>query len=354
MRIKVAIFLSCLLFLCSTSIRSQDAVKNAVVRVQNTKTSEVGAGFVVKVAGNKAYLVTASHIVSGDQHPNVYLFSDQAEPLSATLIDREDDDVRGLALLRLTGNSSVLSSLTELKLQATQQLGNGENVSFLGFPGGTSLWTVDRGSVKRLEGNYLVLSGSVRKGNSGGPVILDQQAIGMVTDVSQSDIYAARAEIIVSYVNGLIGSRITISDSRESRKDDFCQTLVGLVSASKGGFYSIVGKATDSESTFYSNVTLPEAQVGYVEPGKRAYFSFLSENNKGKAETLFYAYITRARSCLTGWHEKTDSDSSYRYHKFRKERGGVVVSVYYTPVAQRGIYYVSLDLALPSKDRSEW
>lgn len=157
--------------------------------------------------------MTAAHVVRREQFPRVYLFSQQFESLTAEVLDKEEDDNKGLALLLLKTNEQSASKLAALKMGNTTDLGNGESVKIIGFPGGTHLWTVDNGNVKRLEGRNLVLSGEIRGGNSGGPIILNQQAIGLVTDVSQPDAYAGRAEGIVTYVNGIVRNLITMEPS---------------------------------------------------------------------------------------------------------------------------------------------
>lgn len=325
--------------------KPQDNTKAAVVRIENTKREEVGTGFIVRIVSDKIYIVTAAHVVRGDQHPKVYLFTRQDEGIAATVVDREEDDLKGLALLRLTADSRILAKLAELKLRATDDLGNGNNVTFIGFPDSTSLWTVDKGNIKRLEGRNLVLSGSVRPGYSGGPVILNQQAVGLITDVTQTDIYAVRAEVLVPYVNGFVSNLISISPKSET-VDEFCQTLKTLIDSSKGGFYSIVGGASNQEGTFFTTMTLPGALGGYVRPDKSLYFYLAHEQVKGKTESLFYSSIARIRPCLAGWEEKETIDSVYRYHKFRQHDGGVTISIRFNPTSQDNNYWVILEFEL--------
>jgi Trypsin-like peptidase domain len=235
MKIKLTIFPLFLItfsVVCPIRVKAQENMKAGVVRIENTKRNEVGAGFIVKIVGDKVYVVTASHVVQGDQHPTVFLFNHQGEAMSATVIDiQEDDD--GLALLRLTVNVQILSGLKEFKISATSDLGNGDDVTFIGFPGGTNLWSVDRGIIKRLEGNNLVLSGSARQGNSGGPVILNQHAIGLVTDVSQTDSYALRAEVIVPYINGFERSLVSLSDSKKPTSDEYTYGVSGWIESGR-------------------------------------------------------------------------------------------------------------------------
>lgn len=139
------------------------------------------------------------------------------------MLDREDDDGKGLALLLVKSSYRSLSGVTSLKLGSTADLGNGEIVRVIGFPNGTNLWTVETGNIKRLQGRNLILSGVIREGESGGPVILNQEVIGLVTDVGQGDAYATRAENIITYVNGIVRNLINLgpqnSNSASTPKD---------------------------------------------------------------------------------------------------------------------------------------
>lgn len=197
-----------------SSVPAQDisALKPAVVRIENNRLNEVGTGFIVKIDGNQVYIVTAAHVVKGDQHPRIYLFNQQHDSLRAEVLDREDDDIKGLALLRLKVSGHLASGLTALKLSSTKHLSGGEDINVIGFPDSTAFWTVGRGSIARIEGRNLVFSGAIRGGNSGGPVILNGLVIGMVTDMRQSSTYATRGEAIEPYVNGIVKNLVVISE----------------------------------------------------------------------------------------------------------------------------------------------
>lgn len=183
-------------------------LKAGVVRIENSRYNGVtGAGFIIKIRGRSVYIITAGHVVRGSQTHRIYLYSQQQEPFSAEVVNVQPDPDKGLALLLLRTDEQIASGLIAIKMGLTSELGNGESVKLIGFPG-TTFWTVDSGSVVRVQGNELVLSGANREGNSGGPVIMNQQAIGLVTDVVGSDTYATRAEIIVLYVNGTVSKLI--------------------------------------------------------------------------------------------------------------------------------------------------
>lgn len=344
-----------LLFFHRTYAQDINSFKPGVVRIENSRMNEVGTGFIIKIDGINVYIVTAAHVVRGEQHPSVYLFSQQHKPVSATLLNRESDDNEGLALILVETNAKTLSGLIALKMGFTSDLGNGENVKIIGFPGSTSLWTVDNGSVKRLEGRNLVLSGAIREGDSGGPVILNEQAIGLVTDVNQSDVYAARAEIIVTYVNGIVRNLIATSDppSRKNEpqnepNEDLCGILAKLIAASKNGFDSIVGNPTSSENYFIPNVKIPGASSSVVYPPSMASYYLLTDSDKGKVESQFYITISKIRMCLPKWKEKEKKGSLHRYHIF--EEKGSKIEVYYNLKTDNDYYYLQLSILAPEYD----
>lgn len=345
--------------LCAlTSAQNITELKSGVVRIVNTRTAEVGAGFIVKVDGSEAYIITASHVVKGDQHQKIYLFNRPHTALSSEVLDSEySDPTKGLALLYLELPSTSAVGITALKLGYSSSLDGGETVNIVGFPDGTNFWTVGTGNVARIEGRSLVFQGTVRSGNSGGPVIHDGLVVGMVTDVSQSSGYAARGEALEPYVNGIVPNLAKLTRTQNRKRVDapneFCATLSGLLDESKNGFYSLVGTPTSSEGTFSANVMIPEATAGFVTPPKNVHYRLLTSEDKARVESQFYSLVSKVRGC-SKWQEKEDSDSTYRYHKFRKNDGGVVVEVYFNPIAQKGYHYLLLDVAVPDESRREW
>jgi hypothetical protein len=352
---RIVMSMSCVFLLCAvTGAQNVSEFKSGVVRIVNNRNADIGTGFIIRIDGMQAYIVTAAHVVRGDQHPSIYLFNQQHDALQADVLDMEEDDAKGLGLLRLKIPSRLTTGITALRLGPSSQIDGGEDVKVIGFPDGTEFWTVGSGSVARIHGRNLVFSGAIRGGNSGGPVISNRAVIGMVTDVTQASAYAARAEAIEPYLRGTIPNLIDVIDATRRPSNGFCNTLNETLDESKNGFYGIVGTPTSSENTFYPKVMMPEASVGYVTPPKRVYYYLMSDKNKGAVESKFFAVVTNVRGCSTKWQEKEESDSSYRFHKFRKTEGGVVVTVYYNPVAQHDTYFLIIDVAVPDERRREW
>lgn len=336
-----------------------NSLKAGVVRIVNTKSGAIGTGFIVKINKDRIHIVTSSHVVSGNEHPDIYLYNRQQDPVKATVQDIEEDGLKGLALLTLKSNEETFSGLTELSFKDSSLLSGGEDIRIIGFPNSTSLWTVSSATVARIEGRNLVFSGMMHEGNSGGPVILNGQVIGLVTDLSQGFGYAARSEGIVSYVNGIVRNLI-VAKPRASptflSNDDFCQALTKLLESSKGGFYSIVGDPPlgKTENIFHPNITIPGAIQGYVRPQEEVYYYLFIDEDKGKVESKFYSSVSKVKVCLVGWEEKEQINSTFRFHKFREAKGTTVVMVYYNSVAQNEKYYLSLSIVIPSLRRNDW
>ena len=198
-----------LLFQVCAMAQDINSLKAGVVRINNTVSGQVGAGVIVKLERDRIYIVTASHIVKGSGNPQVYLFTHQLDPMSAELVHRDDENPKGLALLVL--RLSNVEGLKSLTFGNSSQVSGGEGIKAIGFPGGISSWDVSTGAITRVEGNNLIFAPPIKAGNSGGPVILsDGRVIGLVTDTtdSQSTSTAPKAEVVVSYVNGIIAGLI--------------------------------------------------------------------------------------------------------------------------------------------------
>lgn len=160
---------------CSLASVANGSVQNigdpsaGVVRIENTnpKIKETGAGFIVKIKGDDVYVVTASHVVRGDQHPKVYFFNDGFIPFRGEVLHQEEDDLKGLALVKVIAKEGI-SKFRALNLVSAAGFGKGELVKIIGFPG-TSLWTIDTRKVIRQERRNLVLTEIIKQGYSGGP-----------------------------------------------------------------------------------------------------------------------------------------------------------------------------------------
>lgn len=158
-------------------------VKISAVAEGKRKT---GAGFIVKLETNIAYIVTAAHVVEGDAAPLVEFFTRQNVFAKSEVRKVEGSELQGLALIVVRGKENLPAGLVALKLAPANLLkGGGDAVAAIGFPGGVASWGVSRVNVVSLEGRDIVLSKELEEGNSGGPVIKDGQVVGLVVGLNQ-------------------------------------------------------------------------------------------------------------------------------------------------------------------------
>jgi hypothetical protein len=140
-----------------------------------------GTGFIVHLDADAAYIVTASHVVEGDNRPLVEFFTRRNATVEAETARIEGGDPRGLALLVVRGKDRLPPGIAALPLSSGADLRGGESVTTIGFPRGGGAWAVVRATVVSREGRDLLLDGSIDEGNSGGPVLMDESVVGVVT-----------------------------------------------------------------------------------------------------------------------------------------------------------------------------
>jgi hypothetical protein len=163
-----------------------EAQKAAVVKIQSqvvegeeTRT-RIGTGFVIRVETDAVFIVTASHVVEGDKHPSVEFYANRNKPVKAEVLRQEAADPRGLAALVVRGRENMPVGLTPLPLAPADTLGEGDDVTAIGFPQGVQSWAVSKCNVNTREGRDILFSGSIEEGSSGGPLIREGKVVGVV------------------------------------------------------------------------------------------------------------------------------------------------------------------------------
>jgi S1-C subfamily serine protease len=133
------------------------------------------------------YIVTAAHVVAGDSQPKIEFFTKRNVSVLAEVLGVEGgDELRGLALLIVRGRENLPSGLAPLPLAASARMSGGEEVVIIGFPRGAGPWAVIRGNVVSRRGRDIDLAAAVDEGNSGGPIIQNGRAVGLIAGVGQS------------------------------------------------------------------------------------------------------------------------------------------------------------------------
>ena len=192
------IFLALVLALICPKSGAQDTAAQtaAVVKITAEEDGQrkTGAGFVVKTEADAAYIVTASHVVAGDKHPQVRFFADRTRASKAEAIAL--DEHLDVALIVVRGRGNFPRSLEPLPIAVDKSLRAGDDVMAIGFPGGAGDWASVKSSVVGRKGMLLTLSGATEAGSSGGPVIKGGSVVAMITERERVYSFAVPARIL--------------------------------------------------------------------------------------------------------------------------------------------------------------
>ncbi len=158
-----------------------------------------GAGFIVRLEADAAFIVTAAHVVEGDKTPQVDLFT---RPLPVEAQVARMDVQLDIALLVLAGGDNLFQGLQALPLDLTTRSAVGQQVTTIGFPAGLS-WAVSKPNVASQEGVHLaVVGGNIDEGSSGGPVLDNGTVVAMVTTAQRGAGRAIPAQILALVLQG--------------------------------------------------------------------------------------------------------------------------------------------------------
>ena len=222
--VSVSVFLPALLapgLLCAEPIED---IKAGIVKITAEVNGKprVGTGIIVRLEKEAAYIVTASHVVEGDQEPQVAFYPDPNEPFTAKVLGSETGEEKGLAALRVKG--TLPSELRALQLDTETTVRGGEDIEIIGFPGlGLVPWAVTKGSIMGRQGPDLVFAAGVNEGNSGGPLLVNERVVGVVTSVLGQFRYATPSSIVQTALIGW-GVRIDDQGGEMSARSSISQT----------------------------------------------------------------------------------------------------------------------------------
>lgn len=99
--VGVLIVISQLLFASRVWSEEIEALKAGIVKIssQVDGKTKVGTGFIVRLEKDAAYIITAAHVVEGDQHPRVAFYPRANEWSESEVLGIEGGDPRGVAAL---------------------------------------------------------------------------------------------------------------------------------------------------------------------------------------------------------------------------------------------------------------
>jgi formylglycine-generating enzyme required for sulfatase activity len=150
------------------------------------KSERYGSGFIIQRTTEQLVILTAAHVVEGDQFPMVEFFTARGQRVKTEVQDGSelDDRVRGLALLIVWEMKHVPKDVKVLRLTSEDvQVSTGEPVVVLGHPRGAGDWVVIHGHMVSRRGRDLKFDARIDEGASGGPIIQEGQVVGLVQTV---------------------------------------------------------------------------------------------------------------------------------------------------------------------------
>ncbi len=201
---RYAVIALTLLGLGGTLTAAEPVTEAAVVKItaKQGERSKTGTGFIVQLTADIAYIVTASHVIEGDEEPKVEFFTRRDRPVKATVKNAEFGDPKGLALLTVTGKDSIPKNLSMLALESAATLKGGDEVTAIGFPRMGGEWAVSKGHLSARQGRELIFAMPVGEGNSGGPLLKGGKVVALVTSEAQGRAFAAAASSVKLFLEG--------------------------------------------------------------------------------------------------------------------------------------------------------
>ena len=163
-----------------------DSLKSGVVKITTT-TGQTGTGFIVRLEPETVYVMTAAHVIAGDQQPRVEFFSAHPSdapqtPTTAAVMPgaQVGDDLRGLAVLIVRGTEHFPSNIQILEFPSSVELvSGGERAMVIGHPGGGGDWAVVNRDISNRVVHDITLDPGVAARFSGGPIVFDGRVVGM-------------------------------------------------------------------------------------------------------------------------------------------------------------------------------
>ena len=200
-----------LLLLLPSAASAQDLAKavSAVVRISGTRggTPVRGSGFVVSLNGDRATIVTASHVIEGMQKIEVIFAAAPAAHFPAEeVLGMDPGSPNGLAAFLVQG--ALPSGITALSFEVATRPQLGDELFLVGFPTMELAPRTPRRVLSGRSGMLLLIDQRIGEGFSGGPVLQGGKVVGVVTDTDDQTTYAVNA--VVAH-EALEGWRVNLS-----------------------------------------------------------------------------------------------------------------------------------------------
>ena len=173
-----------------------EELKAGVVKIKATvdKRPRVGTGFIVKIEDDTAYIITASHVVEGASLA-ISFYPKPDKPYPGEMKAMDGGNPKGLAVVLVRG--SLPKGVRPLMLGSNVAIKGGEPITLIGFPRAIGVpWAIASGIIAGQKGLDLIITGSaVQEGNSGGPILLNDRVVGVLTEIQTDFGYGVPSSI---------------------------------------------------------------------------------------------------------------------------------------------------------------
>lgn len=234
----------------NTNVEAENA-KKIVIEIYNNHQKSSGTGFVIDVLKDQIYILTASHVVAGDQNPTLTFF--EGSKLKAEEIVYADDNEDGLALLSVDGRGISLKIYYYLPKE--DELKAGSTVFTIGFPRGGAEWAYEELKYSGSKGADLLFSGNINEGNSGGPVINGKKIVGVITR-SGRYVHVVPILSIRAFLNGIKEGYEILAQHEERRPS---LETIGIGITMKPPIPSIEQRKEKTTTPSIKNITVLES-----------------------------------------------------------------------------------------------
>jgi len=178
---------------------SMEDLKASVVQIVSKAPEgqpRTGAGFIVRVDGELVYIVTLAHVITGDARPQVTFYFDKLRPVVAETREVEIDNSAAALGYVIVRDRAVAKQTRALRWSPVMPTG-GEQIVAIGFNQGAGPWGVSNGTVASVSGSDIRIDANVDEGNSGGPIIMNGNVVGMATSLIRQGFGLAKSGIVV-------------------------------------------------------------------------------------------------------------------------------------------------------------
>jgi len=177
-----------------------------IVKIQAANLA-AGTGFVVALpSGRGALIITAAHVVEGDDKPKVTFRANPNSEFTAKILDQQAAEERGFALLLVSNPPQEVRMLAPHPGFSKPQPGT--STSVIGYPAPNAVYSVKPSSVESWVGTDLLITPATGPGYSGGPVLVDGRVAGMIYGKAQDNGKAVPALSINTYLQEVEDSPI--------------------------------------------------------------------------------------------------------------------------------------------------